>query len=87
MLDALSLPATLVAVHVYLSLSPSLEPAISNEPSSSTVYRPLLEIRRPSCFHVTVGVGTPLALHWIVMIVRVSAVTFSPMVSVTGLLS
>lgn len=46
-----------------------------------------LWISSPSFDHVTVGVGTPLVGHWIVMLVLVSAVTLSPMVKVMGLWS
>ena len=87
LLDALSSPATLIAVHVYWALSPPTEPSISNALSSWMVYLPSLVISRPSFVHVTVGVGTPLVEHWMVILVLVSAVTLSPMVKIMGLRS
>ena len=85
MLDLLSFPATLSAVHVYCPLSSPSASLITNEPSSWTLYFPPLGITRPSFVHVTVGFGTPLAGHLIVMLVLVSAVTLSPIIIVIGL--
>ena len=86
-LDALSLPATLFAVHVYWAVSASSASLISNEPLSWTVYLSSLVISSPSFVHVTVGVGTPLVGHWTVMFVLVSAVTLSPIDKVIGVRS
>jgi len=83
-LDALSSPATLMTVHVYLALSSSLEPAINSEPSLLVVYRPPVGMLWSSFFHVTDGVGTPLVGHSMVTLVLVSAVTLSPMAKVMG---
>lgn len=87
MLDATSLPTKLSAVHVYRALSTSSAPIISNELSSWTMY--LLPLGRswPSFVHVTVGFGTPLVGHWMVILVLVSAVTLSPIVNLMGLRS
>ena len=63
MLDALSLPVTLSAVHVYRALSSLSVSLISSEPSSLTVYLPSLGTSSPSFVQVTVGVGTPLVEH------------------------
>lgn len=87
MLDLLSFPATLCAVHVYWPSSCSSASLIVNEPSSLTLYLPTLEISWPSFVHVTVGNGTPLIGQWIVMLVLVSAVRLSPMVMLIGALS
>ena len=86
-LDTLSFPAALSAVHVYWPSSCSSASLIVNEPSSWTLYLPPLAIFCPSFVHVTVGVGMPLVGHLMVMPVLVSAVTLSPIVKVIGLRS
>ena len=78
---------TLSAMHVYRALSSSTASLISNEPSSWTVYLPSPWTCSPSFVHVTVGVGTPLVGHWMVMFVLVGAVTSSPMLNEMGLRS
>ena len=60
-LDALSLPITLTAVHVYRVLPFSLVFLIRSELSVPIVYMSPLEIFCPSFVQVAVGVGTPLA--------------------------
>lgn len=83
-LDALSLPITLTAVHVYRVLPFSLVFLIRSELSVPIVYMSPWEIFCPFFVQVAVGVGTPLAWHWIVMLVLVSAVTLLPILIVTG---
>lgn len=80
-LDALSCPLTLTALHVYRALSSSSASSITKEPFIWTVYLPLLRSIRPSFVHVIVGRGTPLVGHWMTTFVLVSAVRSSPMVN------
>ena len=86
-LDALSLPATLSTVHVYRAVSSLLLSLISKELSSWMLYLSSFTIFLPSFVHVTVGIGTPLALHRMVTLVLITAVTLSPMVVTMGLWS
>ena len=83
--DSLSVPATLLALHVYSALS-------STAAFSITRVLPLLIENFPpvvTCFpsfsQVTSGVGTPLTGHLMVMVVLETAVTLSPTFIVTGL--
>ena len=84
-LDALSCPLTLSALHVYRALSSLSASSIANEPSVWTVYLPFSRSIRPSFVHVIFGLGTPLVGHLIVIFVLVSAVRSSPIVNVMGL--
>ena len=86
-LVALSLPATLSAVHVYRASSSSSASLISNEPSFCTVYLSPTEISRPSFVHVTTGFGMPVVGHVMVIDVLASVVTLSPIKMDTGLRS
>ena len=83
----LSFPITLSALHVYRALSSSSVLLITNELSSCTAYLPPIRSFSPFFVQVTVGFGTPVVGHWMVILVLVSAVTLSPMVNVMGLRS
>jgi len=83
--DSLSVPATLLTLHVYSALSSTTASLITKVLSLLIENLPLGVTCFPSFSQVTSGVGTPLTGHLMVMVVLETAVTLSPTFIITGL--
>ena len=82
--DSLSSPATFPTLQVYFALSSTSAPLIIRESSLTETFPSSLS-KTPSLSHVTIGVGTPLTGHLMMIVVFEAAVALSPTFIITKL--